>query len=151
MGDGLSLPREAHAGTSTKICHTLYVHKFLYSNVSWNIRNVNINQALYGLPRPLYAEEVWQFKTVFGSRYISVTVIKCSLFVMYITTHYKGVEKNDSKRHYFSSNKHDAPGEIIRSVDRKHCSRVYGVIPPVYAIREATTKTAYWNKEVFRL
>ena len=28
-----------------------------------------------------------------------------------------GVEKNndDSKRHYFSSNKHDAPGEIIRS------------------------------------
>ena len=60
---------------------------------------------------------------------------------MYITTHYKGVEKNDSKRHYFSSNKHDAPGEIIRSVNRKHCSRVYGVIPPVYAIREATTKT----------
>lgn len=32
-----------------------------------------------------------------------------------------GVEKNndDSKRHYFSSNKHDAPGEIIRTESRQ--------------------------------
>ena len=54
---------------------------------------------------------------------------------MYITTHYKGVSKLN-----YSNNKHDAPGEIIRSVDRKHCSRVCGVIPPVYAKREAATK-----------
>ena len=33
-----------------------------------------------------------------------------------------GVEKNndDSKRHYFSSNKHDAAGEIIRCEARLH-------------------------------
>ena len=37
--------------------------------------------------------------------------------VMYILIMYTGVEKNndDSKCHYFSSNKHDSPGEIIRS------------------------------------
>ena len=36
-----------------------------------------------------------------------------------------GVEKNNEfKRHYFSSNKHDAPGEIIRSEARQE------VLPP---------------------
>ena len=36
--------------------------------------------------------------------------------VVYIT-HLTGVEKNndDSKRHYYSSNKHDVPMELIRS------------------------------------
>ena len=38
---------------------------------------------------------------------------------------YTGVEKDndDSKRHYFSNNKHDAPGEIIRSEARQQALR----------------------------
>lgn len=50
---------------------------------------------------------------------VVVVHITCILMV------YAGVEKNndDSKRHYFSSNKHDAPGEIIRSEARQEALR----------------------------
>ena len=45
--------------------------------------------------------------------------------IMCILMMYTGVEKNNnySKRHYFSSNKHDAPGEIIRSEARQEALR----------------------------
>ena len=46
---------------------------------------------------------------------LKTKVVQCTL--MYICMCTPGVEKNNdtSKRNYFSSNKHDAPGEIIRS------------------------------------
>ena len=48
--------------------------------------------------------------------------LHCSLLILIF---YKGVERNneDSKCHYFSSNKHDAPGEIIKSECRQEALR----------------------------
>ena len=42
--------------------------------------------------------------------------------IMIVQLYYVGVEKNndDSKRHYFSSNKMDAAGEIEETTDKKH-------------------------------
>ena len=52
----------------------------------------------------------------------------CVVYIIHNNAYFTGVEKNDdSKRHYFFSNKHDAPGEIIRSADRRHYGRVCGI------------------------
>ena len=77
-------------------------------------------QALYGVPCTHHACQVWKLKAVFWTRYTRsnhYTFLSNTCFIA-------GVEKNnDSKRHYFSSNKHDAPGEIIRSEARQEALR----------------------------
>ena len=56
-----------------------------------------------------------------------------------------GVEKNndDLKRHYFSSNKHDAAGEIIRCEAR--CCRMVSEGFPVVSERSGHTKSRKMN------
>ena len=68
----------------------------------------------------------------------------------YVLIRILGVEKNndDSKRHYFSSNKHDAPGEIIRSEFRQEALR-QGVWNHSTCIRQKRNYTkvdsGYWD------
>ena len=63
---------------------------------------------------------------------------------------FAGVEKNndDSKCHYFSSNKHDAPGEIIRSECRQEALR-QGVWDHPTCVRKKRSYTKhdddYWT------
>ena len=59
-----------------------------------------------------------------------------------------GVEKNDSKRHYSSSSKHDAPGEIIRSEYRQETLQrgAWGHPTCVRQKRSYTKRDdEYWN------
>ena len=68
---------------------------------------------------------------------------------MYAQLYNTGVEKNDdSKRHYFSSHKHDAPGEIIRSEYRQEALQE-GVWDHPTCVRQKRSYTkhddGYWN------
>ena len=63
--------------------------------------------------------------------------------------YFTGVEKNndDSKRHYFSSNKHDAPGEIIRIECRQEALRQGAWDHPTCVRKRSYTKQEeeYWT------
>ena len=62
-----------------------------------------------------------------------------------------GIEKNndDSKRHYFSSNKHDAPGEIIRTECRQEALQ-QGVCDHPTCVRQkrnySKVDSDYWDQ-----
>ena len=60
------------------------------------------------------------------------------------------IEKNnDSKRHYFSSNKHDAPGEIIRTECRQEALQ-HGVCDYATCVHQkrnySKVDSDYWNQ-----
>ena len=73
--------------------------------MSWNIRNVNISHRHCMVDHVPSAEEVWQLKTVFGSRYISVTNKTFSIHYV----HYNTIKESNKVMTQNTSNKHDAP------------------------------------------
>ena len=106
-------------------------------------------QALYGLSRPNHAGEVWQLTPVLWTRCVLSKNYSHTNHIMQLM-YTIGVEKNndDSKCHYFSSNKHDAPGEIIRSECRQEALR-QGVWDHPTCVRQkrsySKVDSDYWN------
>ena len=83
--------------------------------------------------------------------YSNFNIILCVVYIRHIRLiYFAGVEKNNdnSKRHYFSSNKHDAPGEIIRSECRQEALR-QGVWDHPTCVRKRRSYTKqdeeYWT------
>ena len=75
------------------------------------------------------------------------------VLVSYILCTIRGVEKNndDSKRHYFSSNKHDAPGKINKSECRQEALR-QGVWEHPSCVQQkrnySKVDSDYWNEGI---
>ena len=104
MGERLLVSENARS--SMQVCHIILSYK---SQSPMRL----FSQALYGVPCTHHAYKVWHLKAVFWARYTIIMLHTVLLFA--------GVEKTvmTLKRHYFSSNKHDAPGEIIWSEARQ--------------------------------
>ena len=75
-------------------------------------------------------------------------IILCVVYIYILLIYFAGIEKNnDSKWHYFSSNKHDAPGEIIRSECRQEALQ-HGVWDHPSCVRNILNEMTSTGQEV---
>ena len=82
--------------------------------------------ALHGVSHPRANSAPWQYLAVFWAGYeIYIYSLDMShpIHSCYLLTPTPGVEKNndDAKHHFYSSNRHDPCGEVLRTEKRLEC------------------------------